>query len=304
MLARPASARPPVFRPFAVLLLALSACSPAPTPATGRLAFASKRTGNYELFLVHTDGTGLRALTTDPAPAVDLYPAWSPDGKRIAFGSDRGGGLFAIYLLDVESGAITAVTTGVKNATAPAWSPDGATLVFEGSASDSAAPDIYAVPVDGGQATRLTTDPARDAGPTFSPDGKTIYFVSNRASGYAVWAMDASGANQRAVAGGSAILGRPAVSPDGKTIAFARLTPSQVSAVVLLDIAAGNARTLTAQDDSEPAFSPRGDRLAITSLRYGNPEVLIVEAADGSVAARLTSDPAIDGAPAFAPDPE
>src|SRR5512144_2419950 len=111
--------------------------APAPDPcAIGSdgaawLAFASRRTGDYEIWRARADGTCLAQVTHDPA--ADLFPTWS--GGAIAFASERGG-VRRLWAHAVATGAEAAIDTGaLAAATAPAFSPDGATVAFEGRAA-------------------------------------------------------------------------------------------------------------------------------------------------------------------------
>jgi TolB protein len=185
----------------------------------------------------------------------------------------------------------------------PAFSPDGAWIAFEGLASEGASPDVYRVPSGGGTAQRLTDSPANDSGPAWAPDGRTLYFVSDRGGSYELWSMAPDGSNQRVLTSRARVLGRPAVSPDGRSVAYAHVDSSGLSAVEQLDLATGVTQTLSAADDSEPAYSPDGTQLALTTLRFGNAEVVVLDLVQGGPPMRVTDDPTVDGAAAFAPAP-
>ncbi|MCH7836091.1 MAG: PD40 domain-containing protein, partial [Chloroflexi bacterium] len=116
-------------------LAVLAACGdggqPAATPtptvgpgvsATGKIAFDSDRDGNFEVYVVNADGSGLSNLTG--SPALDLGPAWSPDGSRIAFTSDRDGNI-EIYVMNADGSGLTRLTDDPAGDRRPAWSPDG-----------------------------------------------------------------------------------------------------------------------------------------------------------------------------------
>src|SRR5439155_21699088 len=89
----------------------------------GKIAFVSTRTGNYDIYTMNADGSGQTALTNDTA--IDLFPAWSPDGKKIAFDSTRGGGSGGdIWTMDADGSGMTRVTA-IGGVGKPTWSPDG-----------------------------------------------------------------------------------------------------------------------------------------------------------------------------------
>jgi TolB protein len=99
--------------------------TPAPTPTatpTGKIAFSSQGDGPYhEIYVINVDGSDLTRLTANEA--FDYGPAWSPDGQKIAFASDRDG-LFDIYVMNADgSGQMRLTDPGSDQA--PAWSPVG-----------------------------------------------------------------------------------------------------------------------------------------------------------------------------------
>lgn len=270
------------------------------TPGEQWLAFASRRTGDYELYLTRADGGCRHAITADPAQ--DLFPTWSPDG-RIAFASDRGGKL-GLWVHDLAAGSTAPIDVGGIPATAPAFSPDGRLIAFEGRPPGSAS-RILLVPAEGGVSVPVGGGTAGDdAGPAWSPDGRTVYFVSTRTGLFDVFAVPAAGGEAVQVTVGSRIVGKPAVSPDGASLYFARTRQgSSATEVVRQDLATGAAAVITSADDSEPAVSPRGGRLAVRTFRSGAADLVLMDAADGGNPVPLTSDPASDGTPAFRPVP-
>lgn len=264
------------------------------------LAFASRRPGNYDVFVARSDGTCVTPLTTDPA--TDLYPSWSPD-QVVAFASERNARL-GVWLHDLATGQETALDVGDLYATSPAFSPDGTLVAFEGRVPSDATTDVYVVAATGGTPTRLTDDAADDAGPAWSPDGQTVYFVSRRTGTYDVHSVPAAGGAATRITTGSRILGKPAVTPDGLALVFARtVSGSSAAEVVRYEFASGATTVVSSQDDSEPAIAPGGTRVAVRSFRDGEADLYVVDLAAGANAVRLTADVASDGAPAFAPSP-
>ncbi len=260
------------------------------------LAFTSRRTGDYDLWTARADGSCLSQVTDDPA--ADLFPSWS--GTTIAFASERGGKL-GLWTHDLATGVETSVATGgLESATSPAFSPDGAWIAFEGRAAGAAGAEVYLVPSGGGVPVTLEAAPAGGAGPAWSPDGATIYFVSTRSGSYDVWAAPAGGGDAFRVTTRSRIVGKPAVATDGASLVYARtIAGASTTEIVRQDLATGSITAISNLDDSEPAISGDGQRLALRSFRGGHADV-IVEAIDGSGPLFLTSDEPSDGAPAFA----
>ena len=119
----------------------------------------------------------------------DSTPQLSPDGRRVAFASDRSG-RSEIWLADPDG--INAVQlTSMAEAGAPRWSPDGERIVFQSNREGQ--DDVYVIPAVGGKPRNLTSHPANDARPSFSRDGHWIYFLSNRSGERQIWKIPASG---------------------------------------------------------------------------------------------------------------
>jgi Tol biopolymer transport system component len=127
---------------------------------------------------------------------VESRGALSPDGRWMAFNSDRAGEM-NIWLRD-SAGVVRRITSGPGGDYQPMWSPDGTTLLFFSARGGNT--DIWRVHLADTALTRLTDDSALDTNPFYSPDGKRIAFVSDRSGRSEVWLMNADGSGQRQVA--------------------------------------------------------------------------------------------------------
>jgi Tol biopolymer transport system component len=161
------------------------ACQPTWSPDGSKLVFTSpcRSRGEFfevtykdsSLYLVNADGTGLKPLTT--VPGSDFDPAWSPDGKRIAFTSMRDGNK-QIYLLDADSLAVTRLTdkdSGTENSQ-PSWSPSGDRLAY--LSKRVGAYQVWAMTDTGQENTQLVRSGQQlsDYSPVWSHDGETVLF--------------------------------------------------------------------------------------------------------------------------------
>jgi len=169
-----------------------------------------------DIHRMNVDGTNVRALTHGPNRAINVEPAVSPDGKQVAFSSDRSGKAM-IYIMNMDGSNPKRLTfAGTYNST-PAWSPDGSTLAF--AILDVNHFDIFTIKPDGTGLTRLTDAkktngrPANNENPSWSPDGSHIAFVSDRIDGRQIYIINADGTNERRITHDHANWDRPKWSP-------------------------------------------------------------------------------------------
>ena len=166
----------------------------------GRVAFAVRGLNSDLWRLPVSPLTGLP--TGEPVPLVkttrvESRGAWSPDGRSIAFNSDRLGEM-NIWVRGVADSVERQLTRGPGGDYQPTWSSDGKRLVFFSARSGNA--DIWSVESGDGRLTRLTGDPATDTNPFYSPDGRLIAFLSDRGGRSELWVMAADGSDPRRVA--------------------------------------------------------------------------------------------------------
>lgn len=246
--------------------------SPTASPDGSKIAFAGTEkvridysTKYYEdIYAMNADGSGITKLTEGwPTESRFDAPAWSPDGKQLAFletgltGSDAG---IHIVVMDADGTNQKRIVSGIYNCCynthvlSPAWSPDGLKIAFAAPGLDGRM-DIHAVNADGSNRTNLTNTTSSELSPDWSPDGTEIVYRRDGSSQYYnyVYTMNADGSNQ-----------------------------TKISSL---------------PNDQDPAFSPDGKKITFVDYGGAGPRISTMDA-DGSNRTRLTEDlTLIDGGP-------
>jgi uncharacterized protein YjdB len=234
----------------------------------GEIIVASSRAGPGKFQLYAAERSNLAQLTKlspDTGSASD--PAFSPDGSRIAFVSQRDGvGNAEIYVMNADGTGTTRVTNDPLTDGRPAFMPDGQSLVFHSSRT-AGKQQIWTVNVDGTGLTQLTRDSVNSS-PSVSPDGQTIAYVSTRNKDGDIWLMGKDGSNQRQFTRSPQQReSEPRFLRDG-TLAYLverREGNRTVQQVLRADLATGSVTALTGIDLAIASFavSPAGDLVAL-----------------------------------------
>lgn len=149
------------------------------------------------------------------------FPAWSPDGTRLAFASDQDGD-FELYLISAGGADLRQLTNNTALDTAPAWSPDGTMLLYTSDVDSPGFTEIYRIEIATGQITRLTDRAGNSYAAAWSPDGRRIAYVNDAGGDGDIFVMDADG--QRpfllTIDDGGAEDASPVWLPDGRSILF------------------------------------------------------------------------------------
>ncbi len=248
---------------LAAVLLPGAATTAAALPAM--LAFAAPEDAGGGVYVQRSGRARLVA-------ARGLQPAWSPNGRRVAYIAPLASGSSDLYVVDADGTHRAPLTrTPLADEVAAAWAPDGRSLVVERDGR------LLIVRADGRRERPLTA--GRE--PAWSSDG-SLAFVSDRAGTADLYLVQATGRGLRRLTSSPAFESEPALSPDGKRIAFAAVDAG-VTDLYVLDVQTNAVVRLT-QDpavESSPAWSPKGDSIAFVSDRVDGGPLWSVPAAGG-----------------------
>lgn len=217
------------------------------SPDGAYLVYTSNKgeSGSFDLWIISADGQHDEPLTTEPS--LDWMPAWSPDGRRIAFVSDREGG-DALWVIGVDGANLRRVA---ELAYEPAWSPDGRTIAayhIEGGEDG-----VFLFDVDGGSPPRLAL--AQGRMPSFSEDGRYIVAVRSDATGDRLWVADLQSDRDTPLSGAIEGVAWPSWGPRGPRLAYERVVGGRKQVYVAAVI---ESRPLAALTEPAAGSSVRG----------------------------------------------
>lgn len=284
-----------------LLAKAVIARAASAAPA-GEILFQSDREGPTRLFILDVAKAVQRRVGT-PGPWADEEPAWSHDGRRIAFGSTRAGGdNIDIWVMDADGSNPIRLTDHAAPEQDPAWAPDGKSIFF--TAERDGRGEIYRVWLADKRVERITAGIDRAIMPAVSPDGRYLAYAAQTIMSFQVHLVDlTNGARRQVTSGGGAC--RPAFSPDSQEVAFVRLDrdPSR------LEAARETGTRVILQDPKlwsyYPDYSPDGRYLAFSvSPQHHQGEdwdLAVMDLQNPGKFSKLTSGPGNDRYPDWRP---
>ena len=192
---------------------------PAWSPDYKKVAFASDRDGNLEIYSMKSIGGAAVRLTDHPAPDGD--PVYSPDGSKIAFTTYRDGNA-EIYVMDADGTNLKRLTVNGASDTDPTWSPDGTKIAFTSDRMQKSWSQIYIMnAADGSGLQRVTVNESEADRPTWSPAPfNQIAFAARTGPGYDIKLLEVSTGKIDRLTNGEGSNESPAFAPGGRHLAF------------------------------------------------------------------------------------
>ena len=256
------------------------------SPDTGQLAFVvGAAPGIRHIYVINANRSNARRLTDNAFSDED--PAWSPDGRQIAFTTDRDANR-EIYVVNADGSNPLRLTNNGTADYQPAWSPDGTRIAFV--SERAGAPGIFVMSADGTNQVRLTSTAAREVDPAWTPDGRIAFASERDGTPTDVYVMNADGSGvTRLTTGGGA---HPAWSPNGTMLAYSTLYCGSYDCYPSIFIATQSATVLVGPERlgpaDQPTWSPDGRKIAYSSLACDfyyiecNPSDVRIARIDGS----------------------
>lgn len=239
-----------------------------------RLAYV-RPTGHNEKELWVSDFDGRHAMNLTPGGGLNLLPAWSPDGRAIAFTSFRDGTPM-LYSVDVATKKITLLHKRGTLQTGAAWSPDSKRIAF--TMTEKGGANVYVMNADGSDLKAITETRETNSSPSWSPDGKRIAFVSTRSGDPQIFMMNVDGSGVTRLTFQGRYNQTPDWSPRGDEVLFTARDERNAFDIYAVNVENKSIRRLT-QDNAnndEPAWSANGNSILFNTTRTGKKTIWLM----------------------------
>jgi len=248
-----------------------------------RIAYVLQTGNTYELQIADADGQNPQVMLRSKQSIIS--PAWSPDGKRLAYVSFELGKP-VVYVQTLATGQRVPLANFKGNNSAPAWAPNGQQLALV--LSRDGISQIYTIGANGSGLRRVMRSPLIDTEPQYTADGSSLVFTSDRGGNPQIYKVPVGGGDaQRLTFNGSYNIS-PALSPDGNKLVYVTRRDGAFR-IALQDMGSGGEQLLTSgPDDESPSFAPNGMQILYSSVQGGR-SVLSVISVDGRVRNTLSA---------------
>lgn len=248
-----------------------------------RIVYVNRDQGSYRLVVADSDGYGEQSLLTSKEPIMS--PAWSPDGKQIAYVSfEKQRAMVYVQALDSAQRHLVADFPGSNSA--PVWSPDGKQLALVLTRDGSS--NLYLIGSRGQGVRRITEAYAIDTEPVFTRDGQSLLFTSDRGGSPQIYQLSLVDGSLRRLTFENGSAFSPRVSPDGKSFTFS-LYKDGVFYIAVQDFESGQAQILTTGGwEKKPSYAPNGKMILFATETMGR-GILATVSSDGKVKQKMVA---------------